>query len=217
MVKMLLIGRVSQNILEDFPDYVEIIHITRKNDIKYGLGVFNRPEKTILMDYDDKEELKKICFSLHQTYKFDCVYAFTEEGLLPAAIISKYLRLPGLNVDVVNNTKNKYIMRKILEKEPEINVPFVKISNFLELESFVNEHKRIILKPIDSFGSKGVLQISRDDNLIDGYEYCKKYSDDLIAEKYISGMQVSVEAFSENGKHKILAITEKKCVILLTM
>lgn len=209
MKKLLLIGRTIENILNDIPLEFDIVHITREKDIKYGTKVFNRPTKTVLMDYENTQKLVEFCKNLHELEHFDCVYSFSEEGLIPSANISKELNIPGPDLIAVENTKNKLIMRKKLERFPSINLDYQELTSFEQVIPFLSKHKHIILKPVDGFGSQGVIKVSEYQNAREAFDYCQSYSKSIIMEEFSEGKQISVETFSENGKHTILAVTEK--------
>ncbi|MCP9282882.1 MULTISPECIES: ATP-grasp domain-containing protein [Bacillus] len=209
MKKILLIGRTIESILNDIPSNFSIVHITRKEDLKYGLGVFERPEKTLLMDYENLEELTSFCMKLHELELFDAVYAFSEEGLVPAATISKALNILGPDLESVKNTTNKLKMRSIIDKFPEINVGYQKVFSLDSISSFLKLYKEIILKPIDGFGSQGVIKISNEKDIEKAFNYCISYAEEMMMEEFVAGKQISVETFSNQGEHQILAITEK--------
>jgi biotin carboxylase len=60
---------------------------------------------------------------------------------------------------------------------------------------------KLIIKPTDRAGSRGVLMISMNDDLNFALDYAKKYSfnNEIILEEFISGPQISTETIMLNG------------------
>lgn len=69
----------------------------------------------------------------------------------------------------------------------------------------------LIVKPVDRSGSRGVIKVNKERDLEFAIDRAKQasFSKQAIIEEYISGDEVSVEAISWEGKHYILAITDK--------
>ncbi|NUY80132.1 ATP-grasp domain-containing protein [Flavobacterium sp. MAH-1] len=69
----------------------------------------------------------------------------------------------------------------------------------------------IIVKPTDRSGSRGVTKLTNDEGLDQAIAYAisESFSKQAIIEEFISGREVSVESVSWQGKHRILAITDK--------
>lgn len=69
----------------------------------------------------------------------------------------------------------------------------------------------VIVKPTDRSGSLAVEKVENYENLIKAIQKAKEvsFSKEVIIEQYIEGKEVSVESISWQGKHYILAITDK--------
>jgi biotin carboxylase len=140
------------------------------------------------------------------------IVSFTELGLLPAAQLSTEYGLPTNPVEVVLCTRDKSLMRKKLESEPDLYLPF--IEGDVE-KVYRNVRDRLqegswIIKPNRGFGSQS-LQFVNDKLALKRWRQEQQHSNfSWIAEPYVSGPEFSVEAVTSQGKHIILGVTQKE-------
>lgn len=90
------------------------------------------------------------------------------------------------------------------------NVPkFIKVTDSsVNLEGF---QYPLIVKPSDRSGSRGVTKIDKKEELQSAIIIALEASfvKTALVEQFIEGIEVSVEAISWNGKHTVIAITDK--------
>lgn len=67
----------------------------------------------------------------------------------------------------------------------------------------------LVVKPSDSTGSQGVSVLRSEDGLSAAGERALAVSAAVLVEEFLDGPQYSVEAFSEDGTHVVLAVTRK--------
>ena len=105
--------------------------------------------------------------------------------------------------------RNKFLMK---EKLFINNVPipsFSKVSNVEEVLKFLQEHKKIILKPLDSSGSRGVFLIDEQDFSINSIKEmikeAKTYDSNgmVMVESFLDGPQLSTESLFQDYKQKL--------------
>lgn len=103
---------------------------------------------------------------------------------------------------------DKYLMRKSF-LENNVASPLFCLSD--EINSLENFTYPLIVKPTDRSGSRGVEKVYNANELATAIERAKKesFSKQAIIEEFVVGKEVSVEAISWQGKHYILAITDK--------
>lgn len=79
--------------------------------------------------------------------------------------------------------KDKYLTRRILERNNIDNIPFLRPETFEAAEQFLSEHKKIIAKPVTGSGSRDIHIVTRASQIraLDIKEY--------ILEKYIVGQE----------------------------
>lgn len=131
------------------------------------------------------------------------------------AAVAKSLDIVGISEETALKATNKAIMRQSL-KENNVSIPkFYRVKEYEEyLKVLENFKGKIIVKPADNSGSRGVIlveDISKLDSLEYAFKYSSKYSTsgEIVIEEYMEGPEVSVEALSVNGIVHIIAITDK--------
>lgn len=140
------------------------------------------------------------------------IISFSEKGLLPAAQLSIEYQLPTNAVEVVLSTRDKALMRKKLESDLVLALPFIQGDAHRIYQSLLEQLSEgsWIIKPVMGAGSQSVQRVKNRlelDNWQNTYQHVQT---DWIAEPYVMGSEFSVEAVSIQGKHVILGITEKE-------
>ena len=159
------------------------------------------------ISFTDKESILAECRKI----KIDGIVSFTLESALSAVnYVAQELNLSGNPQKCIIATSNKYEMRKRLKKIGLKNPYFKLIKSENEL-SLVNLDFPLIVKPVDSGGSRGVTKVDNEKDLLKAYKRALSYSKSrhVIVEKYIYGREFSVEYISHMGKHYFLTITDK--------
>lgn len=160
--------------------------------------------------------------ALHKEKPFDAVVSFQELGILNAALIADRLGLHGNPLTPVLLTRDKCAMRRHLQEAGIPSIPFIEASGAQSVVDFGNTHGwPIILKPANGVGS---IQVHK---LHSAAEVESVYAEivadpvfrevagldfpdpKLIAEKFIEGIEVSVEAVTWDGQHTVLGVTDK--------
>jgi biotin carboxylase len=149
-------------------------------------------------------------------YEVDAIITIaSDRPMLSIAYVCKELNLHSISVDTALKATNKYLMRNVL-KNNHIPIPYYTQANtFNEYEEALKSlhKKKLIIKPVDNSGSRGVLylQTSTDDINEEDFIYTKNYSKSgtILIEEYLEGPEVSVETITYNGVTEIIAITDK--------
>lgn len=131
------------------------------------------------------------------------------------AKIAKEMNLVGISEETAFNATNKGAMRRCLQSR---NVPIPLFREVYEEDEYLEAIKsikgKLIVKPVDNAGSRGVTlveDITNIDELIFAYNYAKdsSRSGGIMVEEYMEGSEVSVETLSVNGECNIIQITDK--------
>ena len=131
------------------------------------------------------------------------------------AVVSKEMGLQAIDEQTALKATNKILMREALKK---YNVPipkFYRVETYEEyLKNLENFNDKIIVKPADNSGSRGVILIEKGFDLLsleNAFNYSKQHSKngEIIIEEYMEGKEVSVEALSIKGEVHIISITDK--------
>ncbi len=154
----------------------------------------------------DKEEILDVCREIG----IDGIATVATDISVPTvSYIAQSLKLVGNSVQSALASTNKVVMRKAFRQYG------VKIPNFQEIntvEDLANEYTfPVIVKPVDRSGSRGVAKVDEFSKLSDAVNEAisESITNTAIIEDYIEGKEVSVESISWQGKHYILAITDK--------
>jgi len=131
------------------------------------------------------------------------------------AAVSGKLNLVGISEETAFNATNKAAMRACLAKHG-IPIPaFYQVKSKDEYYQAVKTvNGKVIVKPVDNAGSRGVSLITEKDHLDPinaAFAYAKECSrnGDIMVEEYMEGLEVSVETLSVNGKCHVIQITDK--------
>lgn len=149
---------------------------------------------------------KEAILSLAQKLKIDGILAYASDPSAPtAAFVAQNLKLPTQPYESIKILTHKHLFREFLSKNgfhtPK-SINFQTIDSALDL---INNLKfPLILKPIDSSGSKGVFKIESNSDLEKYFKTSIQYSHNkrLILEEWIDydGYQIAGDGFSINGK-----------------
>lgn len=145
-------------------------------------------------------------------YKIDGVLTTSDLPVNTVAYICEKLSLNGLSIESAKVSTNKYLLRKVLKKNGLKTPNFAIVYDKNELKSIINKFKfPIVMKPIDSSASRGVVKVFSEEELYKEYDESIKYSKSkkVILEEFIDGNEYSVECLIQNGNINIIAITEK--------
>lgn len=171
----------------------------------YDPSLVSAAVRTVLAEYDDPT-LIPLLRALHEQTPFTAVLSLTEQGLLPAARMAAELGIPGLPPDVVARTRDKAAMRAWLRDQGFSEVPAAIVRDAADIRGFADEHGYpVIVKPRHGQGSDHVACFRRAEEVVTP----PAIADDYLAEAFLPGPEVSVEAHSCAGEHHVIAITAK--------
>ncbi len=128
----------------------------------------------------------------------------TDVSVQSVAYVAEKLGLKGIGYQRAVTFSNKYEMR-CAAKRIGINVPeFYKADNLEDAYKYAQKMKLpIIIKPVDSSGSRGVQRINHLDELEIFFEKTKELSGakTVIMEEFIFGKEYLADGFAMNGKY----------------
>jgi biotin carboxylase len=162
----------------------------------------------LAIDTLDKDSTLKAA----RKYKIDGVITTSDYPVRTLAYLCRKLKLNGISEDAAEKCTNKYFLRESLRKN-KINCPkYWRAKTLRELNLIKKElFYPLIVKPVDSSASRGVLKVSNYSKLKKAFKSAKKYSKCgiVIIEEFLEGSEYSVESLTQSGKTVIVAITEK--------
>lgn len=156
---------------------------------------------------------------LHLEKPFDGVVSFGEGNVFASALVGEVLGLKSNSLRSVVIAKDKALMRHILHEAGVSATAFESIrtapeSNRAKAEELALRLKLpLILKPQDGSGSSQVQRcedVEQVADYLDRFFSRNKSGAVCLAEEYLDGPEISVETITFEGRHEILAITEKQ-------
>lgn len=138
----------------------------------------------------------------------------SEVGMVSAAKIREVYNLKGPNVELSEKLTNKLIQRKIWTDSGVEKLKWLLLSeeNLGSLEEFTKSTGfPVIVKPVDSSGSRGVTKVENKSELEMAIKHAFEFSKSkrILVEEYLDGVEYTVETFNNNGETYVLAVTEK--------
>src|SRR3989344_3248565 len=152
--------------------------------------------------YDPKETLKA-ALKFSRSRKIDGVMTVGVDAPQTVSLVAQKLGLNAHSMITAKLATNKLLMKEAFKREG-VNIPwFSKVDNLKHLKSIVSKKgRRLVLKPQDSRGGRGVLQLDKVPSLEWAYEIARNYSpsQQVMIEEFLPGPQISTESFIYQGK-----------------
>ena len=156
----------------------------------------------------EKELIAEICSEI----QIDAILSIASDVAVPTvSYVANKIGLIANSEESALISTNKYLMRSRFQKVGLNSLQYILVDNIKDVDKLSHLKFPLIVKPIDRSGSRGV-SISIDKNeLVQNIQVAIEESFDgkAIVEEFIDGDEYSVESISVDGKHTILAITEK--------
>jgi hypothetical protein len=204
MKKLLVLARgdghifnnlAGESILKDFP--VPIVIFAEKTNVH----VFDGLEGDVAIEtvrYYDLPDVHSRAARLHEEHGLLGIAVLTEESVELAADMREKFNLPGAHSEVAKRFRNKLLMKEVLSAAG-VRVPEnAECSDRTHVENLLTKHQRLVVKPVDGFGSKEVVFINSAAELEAWYE--KGKTKGFQAEEYIEGTLYHVNAVVRNGE-----------------
>lgn len=166
--------------------------------------------KTVSLDFSDHDALLRFA----TIESIDGVYPFSDHAIRPAAMLSAALGLEGLKGEVAENFLDKARMRNIWRAKGLSQPEFVIVQDLsLALKAAAKIGYPVIVKPASSGGGgRGVFRVDSDLELEEYYPKAvrnNRYSNEILIEKFIVGVESSLELLFIEGQPTLVAISTK--------
>ncbi len=134
--------------------------------------------------------------------KIDGVICVAADAPVTVATVAARLSLPGISITIAELACDKLAMKRRFA-ERGVPVPwFSEINTVQELQRVAIERGRnLVIKPVDSRGSRGVQRIAQVEDLAKAYSLARSHSptERVMVEEYLDGPQVSTESIVIEG------------------
>ncbi len=185
----------------------------------------SRSIEVVLADYYEKPVAREYADVFYQVSTLDIdgitevakkenvdflITACTDQALLTVARVSEELGLPCyIDYKTALNVTNKAYMKDVFEKN---NIPTARHIILDALDESKISHLRypLIVKPVDCNSSKGVKKVNNYKELEIAFKKAVEYSrtDTAVVEEFVSGIEISVDVYVEDGKANVLAVSK---------
>ncbi len=156
----------------------------------------------------DKEAVLKIA----RAFKADGILCGAcDTGVVTAAYVCEKLGLPGIGSESALKATDKYHMICAFREHGVAHPEFQQIKAGENILLSDRLSYPLIVKPVDSAGSRGLNLITNENELVEKVTCCTHHSPsgEVILEEFMDGPEVSVEVVVVNGTPHILQITDK--------
>ena len=143
---------------------------------------------------------------------FAAISICSDLAVQPLSKISKKLKIPGISLNSAIICTNKIFMKNHFKKN---KIPTAKYHLFKDFKSTKKILSKmnfpIVIKPIDSYGQKGVFLIKNYKQLKMKINLSKKKSKKkkILIEEFIDGIEINVVAIVKNYNVKILSMSKR--------
>ncbi len=153
----------------------------------------------------DKEQILLHC----QKNVIDGIISIASDAAVPTiCYVAENMGLIANSYNDALAATDKYLMRQRFSEFDVLSPRYVIADDKYKVNDF---QFPLIIKPTDRSGSRGVMKAQDISDVNEAVERAQveSFTHHAIIEEYITGSEVSVETISWQGKHYILAITDK--------
>lgn len=160
--------------------------------------------KRLLIDVRKKEEILEFA---RQEHICGVITDQTDIAVRAVAYVAEKLGLPGIGYETGCLFTDKSLMRRKLE---ELGLPLLPNRTVFSIEEAVDYYRElggdVIIKPLDTQGSRGVQAVRNETELREKYPEAERWSSNggVIVERLAKGREFVVEGISVNHEFKNL-------------
>lgn len=123
--------------------------------------------------------------------------------------VNKEFGLPAIHCEDINNFRFKSRMRELCQSAGIKTIPYLVTNDIQAVKYFFEQQVgSVIIKPVDSQGSRGVTQVKTIAELRDAFDKAMSYSKQkkVIVEQFIDGQEVEVDTVMYRDEIKAVLI-----------
>lgn len=175
------------------------VHVFADRSWASGIAADHDPIRVDTVHWHDTAEICARAAKLHADWPFTGITTFDETLMSLAATLRETLQVQGLNAADTQRFRNKKLMKDLLGAAG-VRVPnYAPCVDRMRVMALFDAHSRLVIKPIDGTGSKGVLFVNSKEELHEWYE--NENSTNLYeAEEYIDGVLYNVNSIVVDGR-----------------
>ena len=126
------------------------------------------------------------------------------------AFVAEQLDLPGIGYNCALKFQDKFLMKKISSTIKGVSTAQYSLATnkYEATEIAKNFGYPVVIKPINSDGSRGVFKVFNEKDLLDKitYTFAESVNNTILVEEYIFGEEYVVDGFTSNYRYRSLVI-----------
>jgi biotin carboxylase len=174
--------------------------------------------RTVVLDMNPKADGRALADEFHLVstrdrdaiLKFVTAYKSPIDGVMTiasdiphmVAVAAEKLGVRHIPLPVAELCVHKLHMKEKL-CDAGVNVPlFARVATLDDLQAFIAKASfPIVIKPVDNSGARGVQRLTTGMDIARAFEYSRgfSYGGEVIAEKFVTGLQISTEGLMHEG------------------
>ncbi len=169
--------------------------------------------RTFYTDITDVDSLLACVREIHAWRPVDALLAGTEHALLPTAIVADALGVRANPVEAVTLAQDKAAMRRRLAERGLETMAHRVCTDPEEVRELLDACPGgVILKPADGNGGRGIALVRTPDDIATAWAHTapESRSKGVLAEEFLTGLELSVETMSAEGRHIPLVVPAKR-------
>lgn len=189
-----------------------LIKILKERNIETVLADMN-PKAPAVADADtfysvstlDEEGIKDVAVKEQVDF---IISVCADQMLLVAAKVSEELGLPCyIDYDTARKVSDKELMKRVFWENGIPTSRYIVLGK-LDFSTIAKLQYPLVVKPVDAYSSKGVVRVEDEDSLKAAFANAHEISrtGNVIVEEFVSGDELSVDLYVENGCAKVMCI-----------
>lgn len=152
-------------------------------------------------DISDKDALLAIAQEQH----IDAIATDQTDVSVPALqYVAEAMHLPHIECEDIYRFQLKSLMRQVCAEAGLPTIPYAVVATIEEAMQFMNRlaPAAVIIKPVDSQGSRGVQRVNTIDELNEAWSETIRYSKSkrVIIEQFVEGQEIEVDTVMRDGQ-----------------
>ncbi|MGL4523902.1 MAG: ATP-grasp domain-containing protein [Spirochaetia bacterium] len=167
-------------------------------------------DEFVHIDLKDHQKLARYAKQFQVSHTLSGVFTAGTDFSASVAYIAQACQLPGHSYESTLRATNKQLMRECFLKHHIPSPQFLAINTHTPFDSIMayilewSEQKfpKLVVKPIDNMGARGVIFVENINALPQAIEHALSYSPcgNALIEEFIDGPEISIDALVFNGK-----------------
>jgi biotin carboxylase len=218
---LLVIGGRPQALRKAKELGLRVVWLQQKKPLSPGQA--DPADAVIMLNYRDWDAALPMVRAAHETFGFTRVVSLVDQAMELVGQVNDEFGLPGTSRAVAHRFNDKLAMRAWLRSTGFEDVAAEAAIDADGLRRFGARHGYpFVLKPTDGTASRGVVRIEGPDEAEAAWRSATALRGradlpfaayypvrEFLAEEYLDGIEYSVEAFSFDGRHSLIAVTGK--------